>query len=232
MVYVVYQALNVVNGKRYIGVTGQGLHARKIQHKSKSGTPITAFHHAICKYGWDAFEWSTLCTCEDAALANRLEIQYIQDLKTRTNDRTGYNQTEGGNGTVGYVFTTEDRAKMAKSSTGRPKSAETRKKLSKAFRGRRISESTKTKLRGQKRSSEVCAKIGAASLGRECTPETRSKIAEGNRRSWASGRKAPKIQSSDIPDILVYRTAGLSFASIARLYDCTAPAVFYAVNRS
>lgn len=58
---IVYCALNIVNGKRYIGQTTRDLDKRKKEHisLSKNGSKF-AFHLAINKYGEDVFEWSII----------------------------------------------------------------------------------------------------------------------------------------------------------------------------
>jgi len=106
----IYQAINLVNGKSYIGYS-TNFHKRKIAHKTKaSNNSPTHFHNAIRKYGWDNFEWKILYEGDDA---REKEIEYISMLDTIEN---GYNLTIGGEGTTGWKHT--DEAKKAISTAG------------------------------------------------------------------------------------------------------------------
>jgi len=233
MTFTIYQALNTVNGKIYVGATGQELAKRKGQHRSKRHHPNTAFHRAIARHGWSSFQWSVLGVCEDKDTANKLEVGFIASLGSMTTGGGGYNQTGGGGGVVGYVFTREDRQKISTALIGKIKSPETCVKLSIANRGKKLSEATKEKLRGQKRSAETCAKIGRASKGRVKSLETRANISAGLKSVWRAGeRQGPKITSDDVCDIRLLKDSGLSFSAVAKYYDCTPSAIFYALRRA
>ena len=93
---VVYQAINLINGKRYIGVTGRSLTRRMSDHfaAEKSGQQMR-FCRAIRKYGRDMFRFSVLLECDPEDLA-RHEIRLIALLKP------DYNATTGGDGSPGH----------------------------------------------------------------------------------------------------------------------------------
>lgn len=92
--YYVYQHINKINGKRYIGITKQNPESRwgtdGINYKS---SPY--FYSAIQKYGWDNFDHEILfsdLTKEEACIK---EIELIAYFQTQDKQH-GYNIMEGG----------------------------------------------------------------------------------------------------------------------------------------
>jgi len=92
----VYMATNIVNGKRYIGMTRRTLGYRRSAHigRAERGEEnacprITA---AIRKYGRDAFEWCVLQDGLSVSDAKAKEVELIALLKPE------YNVTVGGDG--------------------------------------------------------------------------------------------------------------------------------------
>ena len=92
--YTVYQHVNKINGKMYIGITKRTPQDRWGHNGSKYKT-TPHFYAAIQKYGWDNFEHNILYTNCDKKTACKLEKELIQKYKTQ-NKRYGYNITEGG----------------------------------------------------------------------------------------------------------------------------------------
>lgn len=100
---IIYQALNVVSGKRYIGLTTQGLDTRKHKHfyearRRNKKAEKTHFQKALNKYDLEAWVWSVL---EDNIPKKDLgdrEIFYIEKFDTF---KQGYNSTTGGEGAQG-----------------------------------------------------------------------------------------------------------------------------------
>ena len=56
----IYEAINKVNNKKYIGQTKSRLCSRKGSHKTQSKNGDTIFYRAIRKYGWENFEWKII----------------------------------------------------------------------------------------------------------------------------------------------------------------------------
>lgn len=111
---IIYQAVNLVNGKRYIGLTEKGLRLRKLKHfanarRGQSGK----FYTAIRKHGADQFHFAELVSCRDYWHGLEVERLYISLLKPE------YNLTEGGGGVKGLKFSAESRAKMSAAKKGR-----------------------------------------------------------------------------------------------------------------
>lgn len=101
---VVYQAVNLINGKRYIGVTSRSLVERASAHWSarnrKSGFLMP---RAMKKYGRDAFRFRTLATCATIKDALALEIRLIEAW------RPEYNLSGGGDGMAGCIISKKQR---------------------------------------------------------------------------------------------------------------------------
>ena len=62
----IYKAFNPIENKHYVGQSNYGLAIAKARHKRKSASNDykSPFYDAIRKFGFDAFEWETVCVCE------------------------------------------------------------------------------------------------------------------------------------------------------------------------
>lgn len=95
--FTVYMAINIKNGKRYIGVTGKGMAHRAKKHWEKAragGRECPKFYDALRKYGRGGFAWKVLCTRKGMAEAYRREMLYVEHFKPE------YNAVPGGMGHV------------------------------------------------------------------------------------------------------------------------------------
>lgn len=116
---IVYQIVNLVNGKFYIGVTRFGLRLRKQQHLSAArlGKLKLPIYMAIRKYGEHNFKFLVLCEFDTAEDALQKEIDLIAELKP------AYNVTNGGEGNsywLGKKRSPETNAKISRTKTGVP----------------------------------------------------------------------------------------------------------------
>lgn len=132
----VYQTLNILNNKIYVG-----------QHKSEfydskyygSGKYLK---RAIKRYGIENFTNKILEWCNTKEELNDREIYWIKKLKSR-NKKIGYNITEGGEGTYGFsgmegkTQSEETKYKISLSNIGKHSNPETNKKISKSILGRK-----------------------------------------------------------------------------------------------
>ena len=159
----IYKTTNLINGKIYVG-----------QHKTDtfdkyykgSGQLLT---RAFKKYGKSNFACEVLATAETKEELNILETYWIAELNTM-DTLVGYNLTEGGEGTVGYVHTDEAKLKMSTAKKGKSLSPEHCKAIGRASLGRTLSEEAKAKLR-------------AANLGRKVSEETKQKLRDAHKRN-------------------------------------------------
>ncbi len=97
MKYKIYILTNKINGKIYIGQTNkQGI---EFENYFGSGIQIT---EAINKYSKENFEKLILFECNDKKTANLMEKYFIKQYNS-TNDKIGYNLTNGGYGFSGKM---------------------------------------------------------------------------------------------------------------------------------
>lgn len=97
MPFSVYKHTNKINGKVYIGITGQNVERRWAKGLGYKGM---YFYNAIQKYGWDNFDHDIIATNLSEDQAVKMEIDLI--AKYESNNRLkGYNVSPGGNWVAG-----------------------------------------------------------------------------------------------------------------------------------
>lgn len=133
--WLLYRITCLVTGKRYIGLTKQGLSARLSQHHSAAVTKtrVGPFMGALAKYGKSAFSIEHVASASSIEGARETERALI--AQENTLHPNGYNLTEGGEGTHGYTHTPEQIEKMkvrAKEVQNRP---ERRARQAEAIKG-------------------------------------------------------------------------------------------------
>lgn len=194
---VAYCATNLATGKRYIGITVQGVSRRWRGHlKSARDGSKSALHAAIRKYGDNVFVVCEIACSLHADYRAELERALIEQEGTRA--PSGYNLTIGGDGTVGLPCEViariadknrgrkhSEKARLAigAASSARPRTAETRLKISEKHKGKRLS-------------LEHRQKLSAAKIGRRLPPRSddhSAKISTGLVRAWAR-RKASALK--------------------------------------
>lgn len=144
---VVYQAINLINGKRYIGITSRALIKRVTEHLSdakRRKNVAIAFHRAIRKYGAEFFRFSVVANVASFEEACRIEIRLIAAW------RPEYNASMGGDGNLGLVHTAEARGKIADAMRlreptflGRSHTDKTKRLISEKNSGRPMPEHTR-----------------------------------------------------------------------------------------
>lgn len=105
----IYCITNIINNKKYIGITKQNLDKRIKQHwrMANSGGGYS-LHNSIRKYGTECFKVKIIEECNDQSLAYEREKYWIKTLDTKNN---GYNETIGGEIPIGFLMTDELREK-------------------------------------------------------------------------------------------------------------------------
>jgi group I intron endonuclease len=109
--WIVYVAINKINDKLYVGVTGTGLQ-RRIKSHFRDHRHDGLFSRAIRKYGNDAFAFFIFAVFGDRDRAMLGEQQLIAAILPE------YNLTAGGEGTVGYRPTQETLKRLSESHQG------------------------------------------------------------------------------------------------------------------
>lgn len=101
--FIVYEHLNKVNGKRYIGITSRSLEERSgLNGKNYTKEHQEVFYNAIQKYGWNNFEHNIIKKNLSFEEATNLEKELIKKYHTYIYDdqKNGYNMTLGGEGHI------------------------------------------------------------------------------------------------------------------------------------
>lgn len=133
----IYKITNILNGLVYIGQTKHKAIDRYNAHINTYKN--TKFYNSIHKYGSENFILEILEDNVNNEDLDALEIKYIAEYDSFNN---GYNETLGGQGTHGYVFTKKDREKKSKSMKETWKHSE---KLNNPERNKKISIANKNK---------------------------------------------------------------------------------------
>ena len=189
----VYQILNTVNGKRYIG-QASNLKKRQQQHMCDLRTGRhtgTKLQRAFTKHGEDAFEFKVLLICTPEMLTF-YEDRCIVGFDTIIN---GYNICPAGGSSLGVKRSAETCRRIGAAKVGNQyrlgsrQSAETKEKISalkkgkQPWLGRKHAEEAKIKMSESKKgqvghvlSPETCAKISASKLGKLRSLETVQKM--------------------------------------------------------
>lgn len=124
MKFYVYKITNKVNGKIYIGKTGDATRRWK-KHLTVAKSPTQnnhrLIHKAIRKYGENNFSFEIIesVDLESEALEKEMRwIAYYQSNTARYGKDAGYNQTDGGEGTSGHKHSEESIKQMSESHIG------------------------------------------------------------------------------------------------------------------
>ncbi len=133
----VYMAVNLVNGKKYIGITAQRLEQRKRAHVKGWGgnNAPSLLHRAIKKYGEPAFHFVKIKECSSYQEALDMERFFIKEWKPE------YNMTQGGEGCLGFKMpesVLRKRGERESSLKGKKRPPEVIAKMSAANKGRKL----------------------------------------------------------------------------------------------
>lgn len=111
--YKVYIHKNLINDKKYIGITKQN--PKRRWNNGNGYKHNFYFYRAIKKYGWSNFEHLILFDNLAKEEAEQIEIELITYHKS-TNPKFGYNIESGGN--VGKILTENTKRKISLSQKG------------------------------------------------------------------------------------------------------------------
>lgn len=202
----IYEIVNTVNGKRYIGSAVSfknrwGQHRKHLRRGAHHSAPL---QRAWNKYGEAAFKFLPILTCAKSML-----LFYEQQLLDKV--KPEYNVALTAGSALGVKRSPESRAKMSAAKKGKargPHTIETRLKIGAAHRGVPLSEQHKAKLSaahigkvlsvearaklsaarmgntnsaGVHPSSETRARLSAARMGKKHSPETIAKLSAARR---------------------------------------------------
>lgn len=116
--YRVYLITNLVNGKKYVGITHNSIEQRFQEHlaKSRCKNGNWKLHRALRKYGFDNFNFEILVKIRKISdkkkldeILNNLEKYYIEKYNSY---HFGYNLTKGGDGSLDFHHSEKTKKKM------------------------------------------------------------------------------------------------------------------------
>lgn len=136
--FFIYKATNIVNGKAYVGFTA-AIEKRKKEHHCEafSRNSNFLFHKALRKYGWDAFRWDIVEQHENKEYLLLVRESEVIKLENTHVSVGGYNLTFGGDGTIGFKFSPEQKLKLRNSHLGKKHSVASKAKLRLSHTGRK-----------------------------------------------------------------------------------------------
>ena len=183
--YFIYKILNLINKKKYIGFHATNKEYDKDDYFGSGDLLKTA----IIKYGIKNFVMGVIEYINLNEWSEK-EKYWIKEMKSHVS-QWGYNQTEGGDGSIGFRWLEESKQKFKKPKSelhkqhlkgknkNRKQSKETRRKRSDSLKGHIVTAETRNKLKksntGKTHTSETKLKIGLSSKGRKQSKETRIK---------------------------------------------------------
>ena len=160
----VYQILNTVNGKQYIGSTSEksftrrwNVHFYQLRHGTHDNHHL---QYAWNKYGEDVFKFSVLEIVDNPEEVLSREQHYLDNYIRWGID---YNISPTAGSPRGYRHSKEAKAKISAANKGKSKPESFKEKLS-------------LRQKGKPRPKEVIEKMRLANLGRKLSDEHRAKI--------------------------------------------------------
>ena len=153
--YYIYIHTNLINNKKYIGIT-----SFEPEQRWKNGNGYkhnVHFNNAIQKYGWDNFRHEIVLKNETFDYACKVERCLIKHYKSN-DPNFGYNLTSGGEKSSGVIMSDESKRKMSNAQKKRfsnpenhPRygvvlSEKTKEKISNGHKGLKVSQDTRKKM--------------------------------------------------------------------------------------
>jgi len=192
----VYDILNTVNGKLYVGSTVFTIRNRLIDHRHRLRRGVHPNRHlqaAWNKYGeaWFRFRVREVCTPQECL---DRETYWIGSLRA-TDTRCGYNVCREGCNRQGVRHSAAARMKMSEAKRGKPNgrkgiphTEETKARIAAVKRGKPLNIETRMKMsaaqKGRPKSAEHKAKTRTTHWSRSSqAEEVKAKISAGLRRN-------------------------------------------------
>lgn len=192
----VYQILNTVNGKCYVG-SSKSIEVRWSQHRSmlaKGTHHNQKLRNSVGKHGLEAFAFSVLEECAQELNMDR-ELHWITTLNSVA---TGYNTRWRPDSNLGIKHSAQSRKNMGDSRRGKKFSPEHCAKMSEVMKGRDTSKMVKISAdnrRGKPLPEVTRAKVSAALTGKPKSPEHVAKVAAAHLGATRSAETRAKISA-------------------------------------
>lgn len=137
IIYSIYKVVNKFNGKVYIGFDSNWP-TRKNEHQYNLNKRQQTFYCALRKYGWENFEWEVIYQSKDGKhCLNVMENYFIEIYDSYKN---GYNETLGGEGSLGRILSEKTKNKISHKLKNKPKKQEHVLKMSETRKGKKPSQ--------------------------------------------------------------------------------------------
>ena len=194
---IAYVIENIVNGKVYVGITSRLPRRRLNDHRSRARLGDSSrLYHSMRRHGLTQFVIRPVAGAKTWEDLLALEQILIAQYNSR-DDAVGYNMTDGGDGTLGWVPSSLTRERIAAASrrqmsqpgarehlsrctTAQMTSPEMRDRVGRMSASRPRSAEEKAKISaslvGRVKTASECANIAAALRGKVRPPEVRAKI--------------------------------------------------------
>ena len=136
-IYSIYRITNKLNNKIYIGFDSCWP-KRKYSHRYFLNKRNQHLYFAFRKYGWDNFIWDVIYQSKDGQhCLNVMENYFINEYDSF---KKGYNETRGGEGTLGRISKESTKIKISQKLKNKPKSKEHIEKMASTRKGKVPSE--------------------------------------------------------------------------------------------
>jgi len=182
--YYVYQIINSITNKSYIG-----WHATNNMNDKYFGSG-KYLKRSIKKYNQVNFSKIILEQCNENNIL-RKEIYWISEKNTLAPN--GYNLTLGGEGSLGRVASPETREKLRLAPLGKKASPQTRKKLSDSHKGKKY-----LNYKSHPISEETKQKISNANKNRTHTEQSKLNMSNGQIGKKLSEKHKEKLRLSQL----------------------------------
>ncbi len=256
MTFTVYIVTHV-SGKPYIGWTSQPVEKRWKEHRYiAKHKPRDYFHNALRKHGEHEFVWEVVQCFDSEDEAKQAEIFWIAELSANVNrGGFGYNETDGGEGIMGYRHTEESRRKIGEASRkmgdAHPmKLEENRRKASERVKALGDAHNMRQP-EARKRQAERMREIGANPLLREDVraatsermkalgdhhparnPEHHRKMVEGSKSLESLAKRSTANQGNKNPcakltwdDVEFIRSSDMTVGELAKKFSVGSSAI-------
>jgi group I intron endonuclease len=207
----VYEIINKINGKKYIGqsinIMARWKDHIKVLNQNRSSCRL--LQRAWNKYGENSFTFNILEQCSEDQLDD-IEIKYIQMYDTINN---GYNIESGGN--AQKHLSEETKQKLREAHIGRKASEETRQKMSESRKKdnnpmygkhhseeikKRISENNKGKT-GHEITQEQRELLRNINLGKTLSQAAKDKISQANKGNVPHNKNLQQVYCVELDKI-------------------------------
>lgn len=216
----IYLIENLLNNKKYIGLTTKNSEKRFKEHlwiakTTSNKVKKNAIHAAIQKYGNENFKLTVLEKCKNFDELLISEKKWINHYDSF--GENGYNETEGGEGSPGWIMSEDQKTHLRLLRLGSKHTKESKLKMSISRKGKLFSDSHKKNLSESQKGSKnhrygktisdkeklIRSELFSGKLnpfyGKKHTENTKNILSQKNKGRF-SGDKNPAARACKIND--------------------------------